>query len=252
MAGGDELPWGGTCALRGCDPRKILRPGAEIIDSARLMRGKGIEDRGPSINGADLTRHRHGFTDPVPQRMEGGPSRKGVESLHGTATFETANRLVVDGRAYGSRHFLIATGAHPRPLDFPRADHLIDSTAFLGLEQVPGRVLSFGGGSVSFEFAHIATRAGASPGIVDPGGRPLERFAPHLVDLLVERGAEGGIDVRAETTVSSVEHVGSACRVTVDTAGIEVVIEIELVGSAHRRRAATAGSALRRPAREAG
>ena len=39
----DPLPYGGTCALRGCDPKKILRRGAEIIDSAQLMRGKGIE-----------------------------------------------------------------------------------------------------------------------------------------------------------------------------------------------------------------
>ena len=39
----DALPYGGTCALRGCDPKKILRRGAEIIDSARLMRGKGID-----------------------------------------------------------------------------------------------------------------------------------------------------------------------------------------------------------------
>ena len=30
----DELPYGGTCALRGCDPKKILRRGAEIIDAA--------------------------------------------------------------------------------------------------------------------------------------------------------------------------------------------------------------------------
>ncbi len=31
----DALPYGGTCALRGCDPKKILRRGAEIIDAAR-------------------------------------------------------------------------------------------------------------------------------------------------------------------------------------------------------------------------
>lgn len=47
----DELPFGGTCALRGCDPEKILRRGAEIIDAARLMRGKGGRDRrGVSVN----------------------------------------------------------------------------------------------------------------------------------------------------------------------------------------------------------
>jgi glutathione reductase (NADPH) len=50
----DELPYGGTCALRGCDPKKILRRGAEIIDAARLMAGKGIDQGGLSINWADL------------------------------------------------------------------------------------------------------------------------------------------------------------------------------------------------------
>jgi len=48
----DSLPYGGTCALRGCDPKKILRRGAEIIDSARLMRGKGINEGG-------LRHHKH-------------------------------------------------------------------------------------------------------------------------------------------------------------------------------------------------
>ncbi|HET9689874.1 MAG TPA: FAD-dependent oxidoreductase, partial [Acidimicrobiales bacterium] len=75
----DELPYGGTCALRGCDPKKILRRGAEIIDSARLMRGKGIDDDGLSINWADLMRHKHGFTDPVPHSMEAGLQRNGVD-----------------------------------------------------------------------------------------------------------------------------------------------------------------------------
>lgn len=48
----DELPYGGTCALRGCDPKKILRRGAEVIDSARLMAGKGIDADGLRINWA--------------------------------------------------------------------------------------------------------------------------------------------------------------------------------------------------------
>ena len=65
VASVDALPYGGTCALRGCDPKKILRRGAEIIDSARLMRGKGIDDAGLSMNWADLIKHKHGFTDPA-------------------------------------------------------------------------------------------------------------------------------------------------------------------------------------------
>ena len=47
----DALPYGCTCALRGCDPKKILRRGAEVIDAAYLMQGKGISEN-------ELTLHR--------------------------------------------------------------------------------------------------------------------------------------------------------------------------------------------------
>src|SRR3546814_9720544 len=148
------------------------------------MRGKGIDDSGLSINWADLMKHKRGFTDPVPQNMEAGLARNGVETLHGTATFETENRLVIDGRAHESRHFLIATGARPRPMDFPGEERLIDSTDFLDLEDLPRRVLFVGGGFVSFEFAHIAARAGASPVVIDRGVRPLKgRSEEHTSEL---------------------------------------------------------------------
>ena len=41
MAVIDHLPFGGTCMLRGCDPKKVLVGAAEVIDHARRMRGKG-------------------------------------------------------------------------------------------------------------------------------------------------------------------------------------------------------------------
>ena len=200
----DELPYGGTCALRGCDPKKILRRGAEIIDSARLMAGKGIDTNGMHINWADLMKHKRGFTDPVPANMEAGLARNGVQTLHGTARFEDQNRLLIDDVAHESAHFLIATGARPRPLDFPGHEHLIDSTAFLELEDLPRRVLFVGGGFVSFEFAHIAARTGARPVIIDRGARPLKGFDPDLVDLLVARGADAGVEVRTETTTTAI------------------------------------------------
>jgi glutathione reductase (NADPH) len=38
----DSRPFGGTCALRGCDPKKVLVGAAEIVDWNRRMRGKGV------------------------------------------------------------------------------------------------------------------------------------------------------------------------------------------------------------------
>ena len=38
----DSRPFGGTCALRGCDPKKVLVGAAEALDRVRRMKGKGI------------------------------------------------------------------------------------------------------------------------------------------------------------------------------------------------------------------
>jgi glutathione reductase (NADPH) len=225
----DELPYGGTCALRGCDPKKILRRGAEIIDSARLMAGKGIDAGGLHINWADLMQHKLGFTEPVPANMERGLTGNGVETLHGTATFTGENSLDIDDVGYTADHFLIATGARPRPLEFPGAEHLVDSTAFLDLVELPKRILFVGGGFISFEFAHIAARAGSRPTIVDRGLRPLKGFDPDLVDLLVERGTHAGIETHADTSIVSVEANGDAYLATVERGGNRTTLDADLV-----------------------
>lgn len=225
----DELPYGGTCALRGCDPKKILRRGAEIIDSVRLMEGKGIDAGGVSIHWGDLMRHKHGFTNGVPDNIETGLRRSGVETLHGHATFTGERAIEVDGVGYLSDRFLVATGAKPRQLDFPGHEHLIDSTDFLNLGTLPAHIVFLGGGFVSFEFAHIAARAGAAPVIVDRDERPLRGFDPDLVELLVERGTQVGVQLRRSTRITSVEPSGRGYTVVLDSDGQNETVETDLV-----------------------
>jgi len=38
----DSRPFGGTCALRGCDPKKVLVGAAELGDWKRRREGRGI------------------------------------------------------------------------------------------------------------------------------------------------------------------------------------------------------------------
>jgi glutathione reductase (NADPH) len=225
----DPLPYGGTCALRGCDPKKILRRGAEIIDSARLMRGKGIDDAGLSINWADLIKHKHGFTDPVPRNTEDRLSVNGVDTLHGQARFTGANTVAINGTSYEAAHFLIAAGARPRPLDFPGHEHLVDSTGFLDLPDLPERILFVGGGFISFEFAHIAARAGSTPVILDRGPRPLKAFDPDLVELLISRGADAGIELWRDSTITGIEKSKTGFQISVERSGQPETMEVDLV-----------------------
>jgi len=225
----DDLPYGGTCALRGCDPKKILRRGAEIIDAAHLLTGKGIDPGGLRIDWPALSAHMHGFADPVPANMETNLARSGVDTLHGTARFTAPDRLDIGGTTHQFRHALIATGARPRPLRLPGAEHLIDSTDFLYLEQLPERILFVGGGFISFEFAHIAARAGARTVIVDHGPRPLRGFDPDLVELLITRSHGAGIDIHRNTEIGAVHPGADGYDVTLDHQGHQSIVTVNLI-----------------------
>jgi glutathione reductase (NADPH) len=73
----DSRPFGGTCALRGCDPKKVLVGAAEVIDWARRMKGKGISGEQLRIDWQELMRFKRSFTEPVPK-----PRRGTRESRH--------------------------------------------------------------------------------------------------------------------------------------------------------------------------
>jgi len=215
----DELPYGGTCALRGCDPKKMLRRGAEIIDAVNLMRGKGVEAEDIRINWADLMAFKRTFTDKMPDRVEGNLTRNGVTTFHGSARFINETTVSVDGTELSGRYVLIATGAEPRPVDVPGAEYLSNSTDFLELEALPKRILFVGGGFISFEFAHIAARAGSTVHIIDHGERPLKAFDPDLVDKLVQRTRGLGIEFSPRTELRSIERNAEVDTVVAVTNG---------------------------------
>ena len=66
----DSRPFGGTCALRGCDPKKVLVGAAEAMDQVRRLDGKGIAANDARIDWPALIRFKRTFTDPVPQARE--------------------------------------------------------------------------------------------------------------------------------------------------------------------------------------
>ncbi len=217
----DELPYGGTCALLGCDPKKMLRRGAEIVDAVHLMRGKGIEADALRINWPDLMAFKRTFTDKMPDRVESSLIKNGITTFHGEARFIDHKCVEVDDAALKGRYILIATGAKPRDLEIPGADFLIDSTRFLELEALPERILFVGGGFISFEFAHIAARAGSTVHIIDHGARPLKAFDPDLVDKLIQRTESIGIEFHPRSELRAIEQADGGFNVIAERDGNE-------------------------------
>ena len=228
----DDQPYGGTCAVRGCDPKKVLAGAATVLDWQHRMTGSGIEGDA-RIDWRALMRFKRTFTGPVPARTEAAFEKAGIVTFHGGARFTADDRMVVtaaDGsvREIHALHFVIASGATPVPLHIPGEEHVRTSTDFLELDELPARIAFVGAGYISFEFAHIVQRAG-SHAVVLGRGAPLAHFDQDLVQRLVAHSISVGIDLRTGVDVTAIEKHGNGYRVHVATDSGTAVIETDLV-----------------------
>ena len=203
----DSRPYGGTCALRGCDPKKILVGAAEIIDRANKMSGRGISGD-ISINWEDLMAYKNDFVSKMPKGVEKGYEKAGVGMFHGAASFESENTVRIGDQLLEGDKIVIATGARSVTLDIPGGELPIDSTDFLNLEKLTEHITFIGGGYISMEFAHLAARAGSKVSIFHRGKRPLENFDEDLVAHLVKATKDLDIDLHLETEVIGIEKDG--------------------------------------------
>jgi glutathione reductase (NADPH) len=232
----DSLPFGGTCALRGCDPKKVLVEAAKVIDSNQRHENKGIiGSQGVHIKWSDLIRFKRTFTDPFPKSREDRYINAGIVPFHGHAKFVGPTTVKVkrgDSRINNNdtilngKHILIATGSKPMNLNIPGSENIITSDQFLelGYDNLPDRIVFIGGGYISFEFAHIAARCGANVTILHRGKQPLEHFDPDLVNRLVQRSRDIGIDVRLEAAVKSIESSSTAKMTINDNSRNKLVV----------------------------
>ncbi len=225
----DSRPFGGTCALRGCDPKKVLVGAAEVVDWVRRMSGRGVRPDEARIVWAELMRFKRSFTDPVPKSQEQSFAKAGIAAFHGRARFVGSTVVEVGADVLEARHVVIATGAMPRKLGIRGEQHVTTSDQFLELEELPGRIVFMGGGYISFEFAHIAARAGAGVTILHRGQRPLEGFDPDLVNQLVGRTKRLGVNVEVRTEVEAIEKSGDKLSVHASACNERKVFEAELV-----------------------
>lgn len=225
----DSRPFGGTCALRGCDPKKVLVGVAEAVDRGQRLAGKGLQPSGLALDWRALIRFKRSVIEHVPADRERGFAQAGIEPFHGRARFVGPTTVQVDGVELHGRRVHVAAGAKPVDLGIPGAEHLVTSEQFLELDELPRRVLFVGGGYISFEFAHVAARAGARATILHRGPRPLERFDPDLVDQLVSRTRELGVDVQLGTEVTAIEPAGGGFVVRASQQGRPRSFEADLV-----------------------
>jgi len=222
----DKMPYGGTCALRGCDPKKVLVGATEVIDRIGRMKGLGINE-GSLVDWKELMRFKDTFTESVPENREEGYISAGIDTYHGVASFINENKILVNDVKISFNYLLLAVGAKPVPLNLEGEEFVFYSDDFLQLDDLPKRIVFIGGGFISFEFAHIAALSGSEVHIIHRSETPLKHFDQELVKLLIKRSEELGITIHLNTAPISIEKINNHYLIQIKKHGENRTIECD-------------------------
>src|SRR5437764_477735 len=186
----DSRPFGGTCARRGCVPKKILVSAAEAVHAARDMDGIGVPAGALGIDWPQLMKFKRSLVDPTPERTAQSWAKIGVDRFHGRARFVAPttlsvgdDRLVVRATQRGTeRRFEVDMAIHSAGR-VPEIDDLDLATAGVEREKRGVRVNEFLQ-SVSNPLVYAGGDAAAS-------GPPLTPKASHDAEVLTTNLLEG-------------------------------------------------------------
>ncbi|WP_298526739.1 NAD(P)/FAD-dependent oxidoreductase [uncultured Christiangramia sp.] len=230
----DNREFGGTCANRGCDPKKVLVGLTEILNRAQKMVGNGIVEM-PEISWKDLQHFKKKFVEAVPAATEQELEALGIKMYHQSPKFLDENTISVEGKTVNFDKLVIATGMKPLELPIPGRERAMNSDDFLELKELPESMIFIGAGYIGMEFAHIAARCGVDVTIVDSEESPLSNFDEDMVNYLKQSSEELGIKFVMNARVEEIEKLQKNLRVIADQNGKKVEFKARCVVNAAGR-----------------
>jgi glutathione reductase (NADPH) len=207
---------GGTCVLRGCVPKKLMRYAAHFPDHFRAAEAYGWRVGAPRHDWDGLIEARNRELDRLHGIYVGMLERAGVAIFRGRARVLDRGVVEVNEERHTADRILIAVGARPDLPDLPGIEHAITSDdALEGPSPRPQRVAVVGGGYIGIEMASILHGLGIETTLIVRRDAPLRGFDSDVRTALVEELRAHGLPIWTGTSVAAIEKVGN--RLVIET-----------------------------------
>jgi len=195
---------GGDCLNTGCVPSKALIKSARVLDQIRRARDYGLQQASATFDFAEvMARVQRVVRTVEPHDSVERYTGLGVECLEGAANIVTPWEVDValsDGstRRLSTRAIVIAAGARPLVPPIPGIEDVgvLTSDTVWGLRTLPKRLVVLGGGPIGSELTQAFARFGAKVTQIEMLPRILIREDPEVSQMVMQRFASEGIDVR--------------------------------------------------------
>lgn len=199
---------GGDCLWTGCVPSKALLASAKVAHHMRTADDFGIEPVEPAVDRTRIWKRIRSVqqdiagTDDNPARFE----EMGIEIVYGSARLTGRSTVQVGDRTLETRYVLLCCGSRPAVPPVPGLEDagFVTSESLFELEDPPASFVNVGGGPIAVEMVQGFTRLGIPVTLLQKGPRILPRDEPALVDRLVDKLRNEGVDLRFNVVTEQV------------------------------------------------
>ncbi|OBX24265.1 MULTISPECIES: dihydrolipoyl dehydrogenase family protein [Bizionia] len=202
----DNREFGGTCANRGCDSKKILLQFSQLVYQSNKFQGLGVK-KNPKLNWKQVQKFRRSFSNPIPPKTEQNLKDLGMSLYHQSPKFISKNEVEVEGKVVSADYFVIATGNIPRPLDIDGNEFLKVSEDVLDLKKIPKSITFIGSGYIAMEFACMLATLGSQVTILEREKTALANFDQFLVEKLITKLESLGVKFIFNADVTGVKKL---------------------------------------------
>ncbi len=223
--------FGGTCAIRGCVPKKVLVAASETLQHIALASEHKIDAQFNGLDWPGLIERKETFIEGVPDMMEGSLKNRDIDTISGRAKFTGPNEIEVNGEKYSGKNIVIGTGSKNRELPIPGFEHCITSDDILDLPERPDSIIFIGAGVIALEFGHVFVRAGSDVTLLEVAPRPLPMLDEDAVAALTKESQRIGIDIRTAVSTKLIEKKADGYAVTFEENGKDVTITADVVAN---------------------
>lgn len=199
---------GGTCANRGCVPKKLMVYASDFAALHQDSVDYGWE-RGPfSFNWPRFRQGRDRYLEQLQAQQERALAEAGIAVFQARARFRDPHTLEIEGQTVTANKVLIAVGGRPSRPPIPGIELAVTSREMFALEHLPQRLAIIGGGYIGVEFASILCNLGTQVTLMNQESCLLEGFDEDLQTAVRQGLRQRGVRSLCNTTTQAITQKG--------------------------------------------
>jgi pyruvate/2-oxoglutarate dehydrogenase complex dihydrolipoamide dehydrogenase (E3) component len=214
-----ETELGGDCLHFGCVPSKTLIRTANVYHIMKKAGDFGL----PAFDEKAVD-----FRD-IAQRIQSviGAIQKhdskerfcklGVRVEFGYSFFKDEHTILLNGKTFSAKAWVIATGSSP---SIPRIEGLdkmpyLTNRELFSLDSLPASIIVIGGGPIGIEMAQAFCRLGSRVSVIQRGGQILSKEDPDMATAIMNFLADEGVAFHLNTSIVGVRELGTDREIVV-------------------------------------